>query len=248
MTENAQLGVYEAIADVMGDLSKDGIPKDRKSIGVAAYNFRGIDDVYNVLATLLSKHNLVILPRVLSHEQHERQTKNGGTIIYTIVEAEYDIVCALDGSKHVVRTIGEAMDTSDKSTNKAMSAAYKYMAFQTFCIPTEGDNDADASNEPLPPKKKAGERQDAAPQKFPNKSPNAAGQSDDPFDGNDWVAWGEQFVAAVKACGNKREALGVFAARSSDLTAMKAEAPAVYARFYKLAQDAGRALSASVER
>jgi hypothetical protein len=25
-----------------------------------------------------------------------------------------------------------------------MSAAYKYAAFQTFCIPTEGDNDADA--------------------------------------------------------------------------------------------------------
>ncbi|RYG55528.1 MAG: hypothetical protein EON56_05515, partial [Alphaproteobacteria bacterium] len=27
--------------------------------------------------------------------------------------------------------------------NKAMSAAYKYAAFQAFAIPTEGDNDAD---------------------------------------------------------------------------------------------------------
>jgi len=36
------------------------------------------------------------------------------------------------------------MDSGDKATNKAMSAAYKYMAFQTFAIPTEGDNDADA--------------------------------------------------------------------------------------------------------
>jgi hypothetical protein len=35
------------------------------------------------------------------------------------------------------------MDSGDKATNKAMSAAYKYMAFQTFAIPTEGDNDAD---------------------------------------------------------------------------------------------------------
>src|SRR5690606_36136914 len=31
-----------------------------------------------------------------------------------------------------------------KATNKAMSAAYKYAAFQAFAIPTEGDNDADA--------------------------------------------------------------------------------------------------------
>jgi hypothetical protein len=41
--------------------------------------------------------------------------------------------------------IGEAMDSGDKSSNKAMSAAYKYAAFQAFCIPTEGDNDADAT-------------------------------------------------------------------------------------------------------
>jgi hypothetical protein len=36
------------------------------------------------------------------------------------------------------------MDSGDKATNKAMSAAYKYAAFQAFAIPTEGDNDADA--------------------------------------------------------------------------------------------------------
>jgi hypothetical protein len=37
------------------------------------------------------------------------------------------------------------MDSGDKATNKAMSASYKYMAMQLFCIPTEGDNDADAT-------------------------------------------------------------------------------------------------------
>jgi hypothetical protein len=35
------------------------------------------------------------------------------------------------------------MDSSDKSTNKAMSAAYKYVAFQAFAIPVEGTPDAD---------------------------------------------------------------------------------------------------------
>ena len=37
------------------------------------------------------------------------------------------------------------MDSADKATNKAMSAAYKYAAFQAFAIPTQGDNDADAT-------------------------------------------------------------------------------------------------------
>jgi hypothetical protein len=36
------------------------------------------------------------------------------------------------------------MDSGDKATNKAMSAAYKYAAFLTFAIPTEGDNDAES--------------------------------------------------------------------------------------------------------
>jgi hypothetical protein len=65
-------------------------------------------------------------------------------LFYVTVEAEFDFVSSQDGSKHTVKTYGEAMDSGDKATNKAMSAAYKYAAFQTFCIPTEGDNDADA--------------------------------------------------------------------------------------------------------
>jgi hypothetical protein len=47
------------------------------------------------------------------------------------------------------------MDSGDKATNKAMSAAYKYMAFQTFAIPTEGDNDADNHTHEAAPKAKA---------------------------------------------------------------------------------------------
>jgi hypothetical protein len=40
-------------------------------------------------------------------------------------------------------TFGEAMDSGDKATNKAMSAAYKYALMQTFAIPTEGDHDSE---------------------------------------------------------------------------------------------------------
>ena len=135
--------VYKAINAVQADLCAEGITKNRRN-QAQSYNFRGIDDVYNALSPLLAKHGLCILPRILTRTCDERATKSGGSMFYITVEAEFDFVAASDGSKHVVRTFGEAMDSADKATNKAMSAAYKYAAFQAFAIPTEGDNDADA--------------------------------------------------------------------------------------------------------
>jgi hypothetical protein len=138
--------VYKAIAAVQGELSKEGIGKNRTNSAPGAnYKFRGIDDVYNALSPLLAKHGLCILPRMLSREVVERTSGKGTALFYVTVEAEFDFVAAADGSKHTVRTFGEAFDTGDKATNKAMSAAYKYAAFQAFAIPTEGDNDADAT-------------------------------------------------------------------------------------------------------
>jgi len=137
--------VYQAINKVQADLAVSGISKDRvNSSQGSGYKFRGIDDIYNALSFLLAKHGLCILPRMVSREVAERQTSGGKAIFYVTIEAEFDFVAVEDGSKHTVRTYGEAMDLSDKATNKAMSAAYKYACLQAFAIPTEGDNDADA--------------------------------------------------------------------------------------------------------
>ena len=138
------MSVYKAIACIQGELAKTGISKDRKN-DQQGYKFRGIDEVYNALSPLLARHGLCILPRMLSREVVERRNSKGNALFYVTVEAEFDFVCAEDGTSHTVRTFGEAMDSGDKATNKAMSAAYKYAAFQAFAIPTEGDNDADAT-------------------------------------------------------------------------------------------------------
>jgi len=149
--------VYQCINKVQAALSKDGIAKDQKNTQ-QNWKFRGIDDVYNALAPVLAEHGLCILPKVLSRSVVERTTKSGGVMFYVTLEVEYILVCAEDGSAHSIVTIGEAMDSGDKATNKALSAAYKYACLQTFCIPIEGDSDADATthevkpNTPLPPK------------------------------------------------------------------------------------------------
>ncbi|MCD6060632.1 MAG: single-stranded DNA-binding protein [Moraxellaceae bacterium] len=142
--------VYPAIAAVMADVAYEGIGKNRRNTQ-QGYQFRGIDDVYNTLSSILAKHGLLMLPRILSRSCEERTTRNGSALFYVTVEAEFDLVAAEDGSKHTIRTYGEAMDSADKATNKAMSAAYKYAAMQAFCIPTEGDNDADSTTHDVTP-------------------------------------------------------------------------------------------------
>ena len=138
--------VYKAIAAIIGEMSQEGIGKDSVN-QQQRWNFRGIDAVYNALAPKLAKHELMILPRVLSRECTDRVTKSGGNMFYVVVDCEFDFVSAKDGSKHTVRIFGEAMDTGDKATNKAMSIALKYAAFQTFFIPTEvNTQDADSNS------------------------------------------------------------------------------------------------------
>jgi ERF superfamily len=139
--------VYAAICAVIADLSRVGIAKDKRNVQ-QGYQFRGIDDVYGALSPLLAKHQLCILPRVVDREVTERPTKGGSVLFYTSLKVEFDFVSAIDGSQHSIVTVGEAMDSGDKSSNKALSAAYKYACFQAFCIPVEGEMDADASTPP----------------------------------------------------------------------------------------------------
>lgn len=136
--------VYKAINVVQAELAREGISKVRRN-QQQGYNFRGIDDVYNAVSPLLAKAGLVILPRVLGRDCVERTNAKGTALFYVTVEVEFDFVASSDGSRHTVKTFGEAMDSGDKATNKAMSAAYKYALMQAFAIPTEGDNDADAT-------------------------------------------------------------------------------------------------------
>ncbi|MBG5882791.1 MULTISPECIES: ERF family protein [Providencia] len=138
--------VYKAISNVAKELAEKGISKEKPEGGGVNYAFRSIDAVYNALAPVLVKHGLLILTRCTERSVCERTSKGGGVLNYVTVKAEFDFVSVSDGSKHTVMTYGEAMDSGDKATNKAMSIAYKYAAFQAFCIPTE-ETAVDADSE-----------------------------------------------------------------------------------------------------
>lgn len=137
--------VYVALSAMVESFSKVGLAKTRENTQGPKFKFRGIDELMNAASPLLAEHKLLVLPRVLSREVSERTTASG-TVLFTVaLDVEFDFVSAVDGSKHTVRTRGEAFDSGDKATNKAMSAAMKYALLQSWCIPLEGDNDADGT-------------------------------------------------------------------------------------------------------
>jgi ERF superfamily len=135
--------VYSAIQAVMKSLGRDGISKDRWNKN-QRFNFRGIDDVYTVLNAALVNNGLLMLPRAVERTATTRPKKDGDGLLSCVsLKLEFDLVAVADGSKHVVSAYGEGMDTGDKATSKAESMAFKYAAFQVFCIPVEGVPDAD---------------------------------------------------------------------------------------------------------
>lgn len=131
--------IYKKMVSILKDV--DYIKKDKKNLQ-QGYNFRGIDDMYNALHELFSKHEVFISSDVLDLTREERQTKNGGNLIYTILKIKFTFQ-TIDGSSVESIMIGEAMDSGDKSANKAMSTALKYALMQAFLIPTEELKDSD---------------------------------------------------------------------------------------------------------
>ncbi len=124
--------IYKAIANVMQDIGAVG--KDAVN-GDDGYKYRSIDAVMNALNPAMVKNGVIAVPKVIESRREERAKKDGSGLIFSVVKVSYTFY-AEDGSSVETIVIGEAMDDGDKSMNKAMSAAYKYACFQTFCIPT----------------------------------------------------------------------------------------------------------------
>ena len=158
--------IHELLPKVADEIG--AIAKNRKN-QQQNYSFRGIDDVLNASHAALIRNGICVATRAFDVKREERQGKSGGLLIYTTLMLETTFY-AKDGSNVVTTTVGEAMDSGDKSSNKAMSAALKYAFFQTFTIPLEEPETENDSPEPAPRKpqpKPAAKPDPAKPQKSP---------------------------------------------------------------------------------
>lgn len=134
--------IYTLIPAIMAEIPAIG--KDKRN-AQQGFNFRGIDDVMNVMKPLLAKHQVFTVPEVLEQVRETKTTPKGGELRYSLLRIRFRFY-APDGSHVDAVTQGEGMDSGDKASNKAMAIAYKYALFQVFCIPTEEMVDPDAES------------------------------------------------------------------------------------------------------
>ncbi len=188
--------IYQAINSVAAELSQNGIAKLHRN-DEAEYQYRSIEDVLNALAPLLARHKLCVLPRAL-----ERHGQSVGATQLVTVRMAFDLVSALDGSRHTIESFGEGIDESDKGTAKAISAAYKSAMLQAFCIPVP-QVDADST------------------------SPRFKGVAlPEPAEG--WDSWSGEVIDIVKSCESTEAVQRICTARRSVLSALQRARPDLY--------------------
>ena len=139
--------IYGQMAKIQ--LAADGLTKEQQN-KQQGFMYRGVDDAYNYLHDIFAKHEVFSVPRVVNTEREERLSKAGSVLMYTLLTVEYDFI-AVDGSSVTTCVIGEAMDSGDKSCNKALSVAHKLSLFQITMLPTMLSADPDEEvHTPMP--------------------------------------------------------------------------------------------------
>lgn len=152
-----KLNIYEALAKV---LTMDyAVGKDEKN-QQQGYKYRGIEKTVNTVKPLLAKVGVFYVPEVLNVDREERAGRNGGALIYSVLTVRYTFY-ASDGSSVSAVVVGEGMDSGDKASNKAMSAALKYALGNVLNIPTEMIDSETESPDPEPKQKRAAAKKPA---------------------------------------------------------------------------------------
>jgi hypothetical protein len=107
------------------DVGKNGFNDHQR------YKFRGVDDFIGALAQPLRDHGVFMMTEILDFQVSVRGKMNA-----THMRVAFHFYGPA-GDKVTATTLGEASDTADKASNKAMSAALKYALMQTFMIPVD---------------------------------------------------------------------------------------------------------------
>lgn len=131
--------VHVAWSRVMGEVTALGKHQRNES---QRFNFRGIDDVMNLLGPVLRTYGVAIIPRVYELRSRDFTNKSGGLMHEVHVLVEFTIV-GPDGDTMTGSAPGESADSGDKATPKAMSVAFRTFLLQSLCLPTD-ETDPDA--------------------------------------------------------------------------------------------------------
>jgi hypothetical protein len=127
------MNVVQAITEVMRDVGH--VAKSDRNEN-QRFMFRGIDSVMNAVGPALREHGVVVVPHVETVSYEVVQTTTGKPSTRCAVVVSY-IFHGPDGDHITTKVAGEAWDSGDKSTPKAMSVAYRTALLQALTLPTD---------------------------------------------------------------------------------------------------------------
>lgn len=132
--------IHERMVAVLKDLPPVG--KDQKN-QQQGFMFRGHDDVMNALNPILARHGVFVMPDVVDRIPSQRTTSKGSIMFEVNLHVRFRFYGAA-GDYVEASAWGEGTDSGDKSTNKAMTMAFKNVLNQAFAISNKEVADADA--------------------------------------------------------------------------------------------------------
>jgi hypothetical protein len=142
MTEKTALPIAQAMSAIMTEVG--AIAKKDKNTS-QGFNFRGIDSVVNAVSPALQKHGVIVVPSVEDYEYSTVEVGRNRTAMgHVKVKVTYTFIGA-KGDEIKATVVGEAMDSGDKATAKAMSVAFRTALLQALSLPTD-ELDPDASS------------------------------------------------------------------------------------------------------
>lgn len=110
------------------------------------FKFRGIDQLINAAHPAFIKAGVFVTPEVISHDvilkDVTRANGKAGVDKHVSILVKFTFH-AEDGTSVASTIAAEGVDSGDKATNKALSAALKYALIQTLSVPTADMEDGD---------------------------------------------------------------------------------------------------------
>jgi len=142
--------IVAALSAVMAEVQMVG--KSGRNIQ-QGYVFRGIDAVVNAVGPAFRKHGVIAVPIVEDASYATVEVGQKRTPMRECTVRVRYVFHGPAGDSIECVTVGEAMDSGDKATPKAMSVAYRVALLQALCIPTD-EPDVDSQSyerAPTPP-------------------------------------------------------------------------------------------------
>lgn len=130
------VSVFVAWSRVMAEVQAIG--KNSKKTGTGgSWNFRGIDAVLNAVGPALRKHGVTVVQTRVDATYEAIKTSGGATMRLCVATVHYAVFGPKGDTLPVpLSSVGEAFDSGDKSTPKAMSVALRTFYINSLAIPT----------------------------------------------------------------------------------------------------------------